>query len=406
MGRARLGSAVLAVAAVVVPLAAFGGARSLVVEAGGKERVWVPMSVEVPAGVGSARMTCEGREVGCQVAVGRLWWILESLPAGATRSYSVELGGVSGVKGGGVEIEKEEGRLEIKIAGKAFTTYHFIPGAPAGRQLHRPYFFPVYGPDGVTMTRPYPLTKEVAANVAKDHPHHTSIWVAHGAVNGVDNWAIGRGKGFQVHKGFELVVSGPVVGVFRERLEWTTGEKKAVVSEVRTVRVYNVPEDRRLLDIEVTFVADRGRVVFGDTKEGGICATRMRPEFRHDRGGRLVNSRGQTGREAWGKKAEWVDASGKVGERRYGYAIFDAPTNLRHPTTWHARTYGLLTANPFGLSYFTGDRRDRHKGDYTLEAGKRLSFRYRIYFHRGNETEGAVAARYADYAAPPKVAWR
>lgn len=406
MRRARFVAAALAAAAVAVPFAALGGARSLVVEAGGKDRLWVPLCIEVPEGVSSARMTCEGREVACQVADGRLWWILEKLPAGATRTYSVELGAESAAKVPRVEIEKGETSLDITIAGKPFTTYHFVPGAPAGRQLHRPYFFPVYGPDGVTMTRPYPLTKDIPANVSKDHPHHTSIWVAHGAVNGVDDWAIGRGKGFQVHKGFELVAGGPVLGVFRGKLEWTSGDKKPVVAESRTVRIYNLPEDHRMLDIEVTFVADHGKVVFGDTKEGGICATRMRPEFRHDRGGRLVNSNGQTGGGAWGKKALWVDASGKVKDKRYGYAIFDAPGNLRHPTTWHARTYGLLTANPFGLSHFTGDRKNRHKGDHTLDAGERLAFRYRIYFHRGGEKEGAVAARYADYAAPPKAAWR
>jgi len=390
-----------------VPLVSLAGAASLVVEAGDKERLLVPMCVEVPAAARTARMTCQGREVPCQVADGRLWWILDRLPERATRTYRVELGARPRAQEPGVVIDKGEKSLGISIGGKPFTIYHFVPGAPAGVRLHRPCFFPVYGPDMVTMTRPYPLTKDVPANVSKDHPHHTSIWVAHGAVNGVDNWAVGRGKGFQVHKTFDLVASGPVVGIFRERLEWTAADgKRPLVSEVRTVRVYNLPESHRMLDLEVTFIADHGAVVFGDTKEGGICATRMRPEFRHDRGGRLVNSAGQTGRAAWGKKALWVDASGKVGGKRYGYAIFDAPTNLRHPTTWHARTYGLLTANPFGLSYFTGDRRNRHKGDYRLEAGGRLTFRYRIYFHRGDEQEGGVAARYDDFASPPKATWR
>ena len=401
-----VGLSVVASIALALPSTAAGGARSLVVEAGGKDRLWVPLSVEVPKGVSSARMTCDGHEVPCQVADGRLWWILEKLAAGASKTYTVEFGARTTAKTPGVEIEKGDATLEIAIAGKPFTTYHFVPGNPAGRQLHRPYFFPVYGPDGVWMTRPYPLTKDIPANVAKDHPHHTSIWVAHGSVNGVDDWAIGRGKGFQVHKRFAVVAGGPVVGLFREELDWTDWGKKPVVAETRTVRVYNLPEDHRMLDLEVTFEARYGKVVFGDTKEGGLCATRMRPEFRHDRGGRLVNSNGQTGRAAWGKKALWVDASGKVGAKRCGYAIFDSPANLRHPTTWHARTYGLLTANPFGLSYFTGDRKNRHKGDYTLEAGGRVTFRYRIYFHRGDEKEGAVGARYDDFASPPKVAWR
>jgi hypothetical protein len=119
--------------------------------------------------------------------------------------------------------------------------------------------------------------------------------------------------------------------------------------------------------------------------------------------GRLVNSEGLSGEAAWGKKALWVDCSGPVDGKVYGYALFDAPTNLRHPTTWHARTYGLLTANPFGLSSFD---KNAEKGDWTLEEGKSQTFRYRIYFHAGDEKAGGVGERFADYAQPPKATWK
>ena len=33
--------------------------------------------------------------------------------------------------------------------------------------------------------------------------------------------------------------------------------------------------------------------------------------------------------------------------------IMDHPSNLNHPTYWHARTYGLFSANPFGVKDFT-----------------------------------------------------
>ncbi|HUU09717.1 MAG TPA: PmoA family protein [Phycisphaerae bacterium] len=395
-------------AATLVGPAAGAATKSLVVEAGKQDRAHVPMHVEVPAGTTQARVILQGKDVPCQVAEGQLWWILDALPAGASRTYQVELGAAAPAAEGGVAIRQTDATVDIRIAGKPFTTYHFTNPKIAGQQLRRPYFWPVYGPGQVTMTRPWPLTDEaVPKNVAKDHPHHTSLWVAHGDVNGTDNWSIAAGAGWQVHKTFETVTSGPVVGTFREVLDWTDARKKPVLAEVRTVRVYRLPETARLLDLDIVFRAAYGAVKFGDTKEGGLCATRMRPEFRADgkggTAGRLVNSEGQTADAAWGKKAAWLDCSGTVDGKRLGYALFDAPGNLRHPTTWHARTYGLATANPFGLKHFD---KANESGDYTLEAGKETTLRYRIYFHPGDEKAARVADRWTDFAQPPTAIWK
>jgi hypothetical protein len=65
-----------------------------------------------------------------------------------------------------------------------------------------------------------------------------------------------------------------------------------------------------------------------------------------------------------------------------GIAIFDHPKNLRHPTYWHARHYGLLAAHPFGLREFTHDR--HQDGSYTIAAGGSLKLRYRVLIHHGD----------------------
>ena len=411
MSGCRAGMAVWVVAALCVTACVEpqgqAATRTLVVEAGDQARTWVPMSIETPKNTTTAKMSANGTEVPCQVAEGKLWWILDRLDAGATKSYTVELGTAPSAPPSAVSLKQADETVDIAIGGKPFTTYNFTLKKSCGQQLRRPCFFPVYGPDQVLMVRPYPLTDTLPIDCRKDHPHHTSIWVAYGKVNGTDNWSIHKTAGWQVHKGFETVASGAVMGMFRESLDWTSVDKKPVMAETRTARVYAQPDTHRMLDLEVRFIAKYGQVEFGDTKEGGLCATRMRPEFRHDKkygkDGKLVNDQGQLGGAAWGKKAAWVDASGTVDGKRLGFAIFDAPTNLRHPTTWHARTYRLLTANPFGLSYFT---RKKERGEYTLDAGKELVFRYRIYFHVGDEKAGQVAARYGDYATPPKAAWR
>jgi hypothetical protein len=83
-------------------------------------------------------------------------------------------------------------------------------------------------------------------------------------------------------------------------------------------------------------------------------------------------------------------------------AIFDDPRNLRHPTWWMARDYGLYGANPFG-KHFYEKLQDAHAGDYTVPAGGSLTLRYRFYFHLGDTAAAHVAEHYADFlrsAAP------
>jgi hypothetical protein len=120
-------------------------------------------------------------------------------------------------------------------------------------------------------------------------------------------------------------------------------------------------------------------------------------------GGKVVSSRGQEGADAaWGKPAEWVDYSGLVGSDTVGVAILDHPQSFRHPTHWHVRNYGLFAANPFGYGEFY--RGDKSKdGNFTLEPGKSMEFRYRVYFHRGGAAEAKVAEVYKGFATPPPL---
>lgn len=110
----------------------------------------------------------------------------------------------------------------------------------------------------------------------------------------------------------------------------------------------------------------------------------------------MVNSGGATGEKGiWGRRADWVDYYGNVAEESVGLAILDHPENLRHPTYWHARRYGLLAANPFGLREFL---RDRHQdGSYVIPADGSLTLRYRVLIHHGDFREADVAGAYRRY---------
>jgi len=368
----------------------------LIVEAGPRPRYNVPM--HAPIGhVKKARLLDDatGRPVPCQVLHGDLHWLLDYVPAGAEKLYTVELGRGTATEAPGVTAARRDDAVDFFIAGAPFATYNF------GKQWARPFFYPVLGPDGVQITRNYPMVQGVAGETT-DHHHHKSLWVAHGDVNGVDNWSEEKDHGRQVSKRLKELVDGPVLAVLRQELEWVSHRGKPVVAEEREVRIYALPPTERVMDLSVTFRAKWGKVVFGDTKEGGICSVRVATSMDGMRGGRIENSYGATTEaETWGRPAPWCDYSGPVGGKIVGIAIFDTPGNLRYPPTWHVRDYGLMTANPFGLSHFRPGSGER--GDYTLEAKGTLAFRYRIFMHLGDANIGHVRDKYHDYINPPKV---
>jgi hypothetical protein len=108
--------------------------------------------------------------------------------------------------------------------------------------------------------------------------------------------------------------------------------------------------------------------------------------------GHIVTSEGVRDNDTWGKRAAWVDYYGPVQGQIVGVAMFDHPDNPRHPTWWHVRNYGLFAANPFGVHYFEG--KPAGTGDYKIPSGESRTWKYRIYFHRGNEQQAKVAEAY------------
>jgi methane monooxygenase PmoA-like len=300
----------------------------------------------------------------------------------------------------GVKITELPDKLRVEIGGELFTEYCY-KGAP------HVYFYPVIGPGGAKMTRDWPM-KDVPGE-EHDHPHHRSLWFAHGEVNGVDFWAepksFAAGKerptGQIVHDKFLDVKSDGKEGVIKSLNKWVAPDGTVVLTSEQTVRIYNRPATERLFDFEVTLKAGDKPVVFGDTKEGSM-ACRVNESIRVTKGkkepgqGHLVSSEGVRDVAVWGKRANWCDYSGPIDGKTLGIAIFDHPQNPRHPSWWHARDYGLFAVNPFGQHDF--EKKPPHTGDMTVEPGKSVTFRYRFYIHEGDEKQAKVAERYAEYA--------
>jgi hypothetical protein len=161
--------------------------------------------------------------------------------------------------------------------------------------------------------------------------------------------------------------------------------------------VFGADADSRWIDFDITLSASHGPVTFGDTKEGSF-GIRVAETMKVDAklGGRIIDSEGRVDADAWGKQAAWVDYQGPVGGETLGIAIMNHPASFRFPTYWHVRTYGLFAANPFGVRDFTGS--SDKDGSATLGKGASIAFRYRVLLHKGDEKQGHVAERYAEYA--------
>ena len=280
--------------------------------------------------------------------------------------------------------------VKVEIGGKPFTEYRFAAGDD--KFFFRPFAYPVLASDGQAVT-----SDQIATN-PKEHPHHRSLWVAHGMVNGVDHWSHKDGA-TQRHIRFARIEGDTLV----EELEWS-GKKPAdpaLLKETRTLRFAQDADGARTIDLTIVLTPAGGAVTLADTKEAGLAAVRVHPEIGTDKGPKatLTNSAGGKGEKAiWGKPAAWCDASGTIGQKVYGIAILDHPDNPRHPTTWHTREYGLHAANIFGLHDFDKKANAEHAGDLTLEPGKTTTFKYRIVIHTGDATSAALDRRWKEFS--------
>jgi len=298
-------------------------------------------------------------------------------------------------------------QIDVSIRGKPFTTYYFGAEAP------KPYLYPLRSAEGIIVTRGFPMVTSIPGE-SRDHPHHRSMFFAHGDINGVDFWGeakfeektpvhvMGKAytsedlpKGRTVFTKLEESMGGPDSGTLRAVFSLVGPDGKAMGSETQEY-TFRGDESSRTIDCSFTITADQGTPLkVGDTKEGTFAIRVVRNL--QEPAVKMLNSEGAVGeKNIWGKRADWVDYSGVVGGERIGIAIFDNPHNIKHPTYWHARGYGLFAVNPFGEHDFYND--PKRDGSVAIAAGSSLTLCYRVLIHDGDAAEAKVAEAYERYA--------
>jgi hypothetical protein len=302
--------------------------------------------------------------------------------------------------GAPVELKRAEHQIDVTVDGKLFTTYFFDP------EVAKPYLMPLRTASGDIITRGFPVKNDVSGGNPKGgafEPHQRPLYFGHGDIDGLDFWQEPVFDKFYHDHGHQayghMVLKSVDAGSAAIQARFTLNDpNNRVIGEETQSFTFHGDAHTRAVDCAFTIHATAGPLDIGDTKEGTF-GLRLAPELSAPLG-HMVNSSGAEGEKAiWGKPADWVDYSGVISGRPVGVAVFDHPKSFRHPTTWHARAYGLLAANPFGLREFT---RDQNKdGAWTLPEGKSLTFRYRVLIHEGEFPPAQLSEAYQQFVAEP-----
>lgn len=310
-------------------------------------------------------------------------------------------------------IKKFGNMVELKIGNHTVGRYLFDSSQP------RPFFHPLFTPEGKPLTRAYPMVKKVPGETS-DHIHHRGCWVGHQIVLlesreegknplNANFWAevvdpLKQQLGKQLCTKTEEPQNGPEHASLVTYNTWQAGNGTKMLEEKRTLHLVNLGT-AHLIVFDIDLHATEGNITFGDEKDG-FMAIRVADVMaeKSKKGGLMENAEGKQHMESvryntdrkgcWGLRSAWVDYSGKIDGEAVGVTLFDHPRNPI-PACWHARDYGLLTANPFGRK---GSRFPDAQGDVArLKQGEHLKFRYGVLIHAGNAQAGKVAEHYAKY---------
>ena len=307
-----------------------------------------------------------------------------------------------------VENHPETKMVDITIGNTLFTAYRYAD------TLEKPFLFPVVAADGITVTRGFPIAPREGEGI--DHPHHTGFWFNYGNVNGIDFW--GNSKwlppaekakcGVIRLKNIEKSESLPDKGILVVNQEWAGPDGSVPLTEHVTY-VFSGGKDYRIIDHITTLTAQVPEVTFSDTKEGAFAIRVARflefpsnePKVFVDAKGQVtkipvmnnegvngnyLSSEGVEGAGVWSTRARWMKLYGVSGSDTVSIVFMDHPSNLNFPTFWHARDYGLFSANPFGQKDFTQGKEELN---FKLKKGESVTFKHRLYIKSGNNFDKA-----------------
>lgn len=252
-------------------------------------------------------------------------------------------------------------------------TYHYGP------DVYKPYCHPIYAPNGQIVT----------ADAPEDHVHHRGLCFGWGDVNGVNYWSEincdESVRGRIVHQEFRQKAVITDRARFVTINNWVAPDGVEVIEEVCHIVVSQPHLDIHTIDFCFELHAQSTDVVMGTSPVyHGLCYRAAEMEYR-----KIINSDSRIGElEAKGKPAQWCELSGVLGNEPVGVAVFDHPSNLRHPTKFFAsdEAFGFISTS------FAYDQ------PYIIPAGESLTLTYRVLIHLGDLFTFDLWTYYEEYS--------
>jgi hypothetical protein len=330
---------------------------------------------------------------------------------------SISCGRTSSKTGSGPDVKfvsnEAEKKVDVIIGGSLFTSFRWPDN------VYKPILYPLYTSEGTEITRGFPLNpREGESN---DHRHQVGVWLNYGNVNGLDFWGNGSRGSWGVRSGeikhlnIEKMTEGKGEGSLITNESWVDSLGRELLSE-RTEYYFSGKGSARIIDRITTLTATGDTVFLKDTKEGmfGIRVakqlhlpskedlllreasgdtTKVKSSSASDISGNYRSSEGVTGLDVWGTRAKWMDLNGSFNDEIVSLVICDHPANQSYPTYWHARGYGLFSANPLGAEDFTQGKKILN---FNIPAGKSATFRYRVIVNSGADLTDKEINEYAE----------
>lgn len=263
----------------------------------------------------------------------------------ATCVFSAQIAAESHVSEKKVGIQAQESELRVQVEGNQVARFVFKDPV-----ISRPYFCDLKSLQGLQLSRTHP---PVPGLDKTDHATmHPGLWLAFGDLCGQDYWRLKA----KVRTSRVRVLDTMRADEARFELvnEYLSSTETQVVCTERAQYVVRWLPYGYMIVLQSTFMPHESPLEFGDQEEMGLGIRLATPlAVDSQLGGRILDSSGRrNGAEVWGKTAQWCDYSGPLGGHWCGMTIFSSPTNFRASWT-HARDYGFVAVNPFGIQAFT-----------------------------------------------------